>query len=509
MGGNNKDDEMIDGLFYACDQDNEGRVAVTSLINYLASNTNHSTDSDGDEALQSLKKILNPEDAGEKQVDLDTCRSGIRQWIKDLRNGSDSSSLEDVLNSPGRNSPRRKMLNDSFRQYSSEKMFIASPLLDSLDLSRMSLDNSVLETSNRIQEQEICDMLGKITDLQHQNKKLVEDNSKLQQQLDVQEENVATLSLGNKNLQKKLKSLQQIVEERNQVLVENEDLKSALSTSIDTKKRLEDQIMQLEKDYQVLQKEMADSDNKVHQMLTDLEESKQQISELNSTLSELKVVNQKIQEINSVQETHLLEKVKKLEELESYIDKLHKMNEDMRADKSDLQQELIQAQNHIYSLHNGKIKTEQADSALVDSEASISLPLEGEITPPSCSLPTSTPLRTSSIHTELKNILTGSLHLPSPLCNKELTESMLTLDDQSIDDLSEDLETYSEKNIIREANSMISRCKEKREDFLHEMEDLLNTPSELDKYRGNNSFMTTDPDSFNKTDKRYRTTKVV
>ncbi|ESO92209.1 hypothetical protein LOTGIDRAFT_162864 [Lottia gigantea] len=499
------DDEMIEGLFYACDEKEEGWVEVSSIVEYLT-NTNNSTGPETDDAITRLETLLNPGSLACKMVDMETCRLAIRCWIKEVRNGLGNPSVEEILNSP-KNSPRHSKLfagNESLRAAAPEKVYTASPLVDSLDLSRISLDYSLLETSNRIQEQELSEMLSKIYDLQNQNLELIEENSKLQQHLDVQEENVATMSLDNKNLQKKVQSLQNIMEERNEILSENEELKVKILNLQDTKKHLEDSIIKLEKENTELDTEVKNTENKngLTLLLSEqretniklrevklLQQTQIQENDLTLLLSEQRETNIKLREVKLLQQTQIQEKSEKLEKLENYIEELHQMNEDIRADKSGLQQELIQAQHHILSLENGELNPEKED--IDEEDCSISIPP----TPTAYYLPTSTPVSSLSIHTQLYRTLGSSPHLPSPLCNKEIADSLRQLDNHSTSSLDEELSSIldsvehvkNKPTIVTETAKLLSRSREKREEFLREIDDLLNSPPELEKYKADNS----------------------
>ncbi|XP_046572550.1 paramyosin-like [Haliotis rubra] len=225
---------------------------------------------------------------------------------------------------------------------------------------------------------------------------------------------------------KKIKSLQELVDLRSETQEENEELKMTLTKYQDKRKELENRLNQVERENTSLQAQITDYESKVQILLSELENANIQQKSLQSTLIEQKQLLKKLAEERTMHEVTLSEKQTQIQDLKICVDELNKMNEELKYEHDDLQMQLIQAHQEITNYHMKEdMPNMSSSSGCVDD-----LEVEGEVLeeePASSHQSTahSTPVKQTSIHNEIKEMLEESLHLPSPLSDKELQESIL------------------------------------------------------------------------------------
>ncbi|XP_046326165.2 inositol 1,4,5-triphosphate receptor associated 2-like isoform X2 [Haliotis rufescens] len=418
------EEDLIDGLFYKCDINKNGRVCVSRLIRYLTSTAGQ--DKQSLAAIENLSEMFDPH-ASDIAIDLLTYRKCINKWIQQVRQSKRGSSVSEEL--MPRN-PLKRQKSSLFYPDNHFPTFLSednvSSHIEGANMSASVLDASSLDTSTRHFESEISELTSQVGDLQHQNRKLVEDNSKLHLQLEAQEESMNTMNQDHVITKKKIKSLQELVDLRSETQEENEELKTTLTKYQDKRKELENRLNQVERENTSLQAQITDYESKLQILLCELENANIQQKSLQSTLIEQKQLLKKLAEERTMHEVTLSEKQTQIQDLEICVDELNKMNEELKYEHDDLQMQFIQAQQEITNYHMKDDKPNMSNSSgCVDDLEVEGEVLEAEHVSSHESTAYSTPVKQTSIHNEIKEMLEDSLHLPSPLSDKELQESIL------------------------------------------------------------------------------------
>ncbi|WAR08164.1 KASH5-like protein, partial [Mya arenaria] len=263
---------------------------------------------------------------------------------------------------------------------------------------------------------DVADLIHEIEDLRHQNRRLQDENLQLQRQLEAQDEVTASRQNEEEALRRKIKSLQELVEMRQGVMEENEELKTKLLALQETHREQEARLITLERDNTTLHTQASQWEIKQEARLITLERDNTTLhtqasqweikwqktcADLDLAQTELQL-KQNEQELMSSNEVLLAEKLKELESLKERCVQLTEKNELLEEEKEEVQLGLSTA-----ALGEG-------------GERVISAPG----TKHSPKLRFSTPLHKHSICMELKDRLNEDRHLPSPLCEKvELSHS--------------------------------------------------------------------------------------
>lgn len=423
------EDDLIDSLFLACDVRSDGTVPVSSLIEYLKLTS--SAISENDEDLQSLERLFNED--GEK-INIKVYRTKMKQWIYSIRKRNELESDQE----------------DGLEQ--SEDSSCLSKDLSLLNGS--SMDSSVVGTFGT--EFDPVDQQNTIADLQYQNRKLSDENTKLRQQLDVQEDIVNINNTEIEKLQKKIKNLQQVVDSRHDIIEENEELKVTVTKLQEKKTELSSKVTHLEKERGNFENECCDLKAKLNDIATQLESVTALKVTLNKELAECRHELAHAKELKGIQEVHLNERYLEVSSLKKQLQDMSTELKECIKEKEEVKVELLQ------SLHVSRQVPSESGAA-------------DDILPTAVgSFVCSTPMRPNqSLCMELKGLIGHEKCMPSPLCPKEYHKEY-RLEPMPV--FTEEDEDGNDDATNNQLTQDISRFTEK---FRHKQSELL---AEIDSY---------------------------
>ncbi|KAM4652182.1 protein KASH5 [Discoglossus pictus] len=194
------EEQMLDSAFQMCDTDGRGIVSVSRIIEYLQSVTEPSRDGD---RLECLCKMLDPDEKG-VLINRQTFHMVMSKWI--------ASCCQDRITTG----------------ITEEGNFMKDGLLPKCEEKVLSSDAHIEGYGGDDQK---CigahaDLTSKLEDLNMVNKKLIDQKSKLQRNLELAEETNSHMAEEITDLKNKLKSLQQAVHYTQSINNELEDMKS-------------------------------------------------------------------------------------------------------------------------------------------------------------------------------------------------------------------------------------------------------------------------------------------
>ncbi|XP_076467222.1 uncharacterized protein LOC143298288 [Babylonia areolata] len=274
-------------------------------------------------------------------------------------------------------------------------------------------------------------------ELRHCNKRLLQENSKLQTQLDAQDDTLAALTHDKGCLEDKIRRLQDVTDLQSEVSTENEDLKCLLSHCQEESKGLLNRILQLERDNTGLQVQLHDAEQKCYKLTSDGEAVNNAIKELRRTVSEQKIALQEADSAQKSLEMELAEREQILADVKSSLGELSKINKELKKNNEELQLHLAQTQQQLarHSLQPQQSLVKRTLSSLDGNESDDENSDDDDDDDHIRSLPfavtelSSVPMESFSIHTEIKDMLEESQNVPCPLSGKEQQET-LTSDDE-------------------------------------------------------------------------------
>ncbi|XP_053398172.1 inositol 1,4,5-triphosphate receptor associated 2-like [Mercenaria mercenaria] len=409
VGMSISEEEMIDSLFYRCDTLGEGKVHVYSVIQFLKNclgNGNNEPD------LLELAAILES-DCTDGKINLTSYRQAVRQWVSEIRNRCESTSF---LEPDG-------------------------PLNSSYNLCNNSTDRSLcIETSGigngsfHKTEDDIGELLQELEDLKFQNRKLFEEQTQLRNQLDTQEEVTTNLTteLQNRNkdeeqLRKKIKSLQDLVDLRQSVMDENEELKTKLLSTQELKRDLDTKVVNLERENVNLESQVRNYESKWQKTCSELDLARKELQQQHNICLEHKDLLLNAQDAKSAQEEALTERNEELSALKERLNRLMEHNEKLQEEKEDVQVRLAQINGKLQRYQSKEEQLGLSDESLTGNNNGVE---RSKISP---RLRFSTPLAKHSICMELKDRLNEDKNLPSPFCEKlELSTDVNYLNRRSV-----------------------------------------------------------------------------
>ncbi|XP_064629801.1 uncharacterized protein LOC135488832 isoform X10 [Lineus longissimus] len=452
------EEDLIDSVFYNCDQFSKGTVSVTCLVEYLRKTTEGK---DGGlnclDDLDELSTILDP-DSRDVEVDLEEYRTGMNYWIRTIRQRSHSNSSCDMdseeesgmssstfasQDSGSCLSPVEpvKTMQDIPGDAESWQQICLCKLSNGIingseaaDISYGSLEASGEDTTNSHQDEiDNLELANKLANLQHHNKKINDDNIKLQMQLEVTEDTIYQKAMEIEELEKKIWNMQDSIDKSKDVFKENEELKLTISHMEETNRTQQLKLREVEKEKSELEGHLSDSRNKEFsgydeflKAFEELQEAKVHQEELFQQFNEHKERYNAIQEMNDLHQADELKRQNAFEEVQGHVEDLTKTNKCLKKEKEELEKELNQTrQDYMDRMMSSDLMSDEED------EGEDLMPVK--IIPGAASTPVSRAL--PSILSELKDCMVNDDDsLPSPFCEKDGDASLsFNLDDSSFD----------------------------------------------------------------------------
>ncbi|XP_070190240.1 uncharacterized protein [Littorina saxatilis] len=428
--------DLIDILFHTCDEFKSGRVPVSSLISYLEKMTD--TKLQHREAVKKLAVCLDPKGVN-CEVDLETYRHGMCTWIEQLGTSEDSSS--DAEDGTHATTVRSEL---SVSGGSPSWRGSGGYVMESVPAD----DNARYTESDGVD----VPWQSQLEDLQHVNKRLSEENNRLQAQLDQQEDTTLTLTHNSKILKEKIRRLQEVADlQQSEITAENEELKTALNRCQEHKQEKHSRILYLERDNAELTSQATDYETKINKLVADQETSRNLVKSLQATVFELKRAVQEAETIQKKQEMELSDKEQSLVEVKSNLRELYRLNEELKRSNDELQIHLSQAQqqlvrHNLQQQHSSIQRVLSSQGSESDDENSDEDDDYDEnddnVRPVPFMLPdlqlTVTTALSSSINSEIRDTWEEGRNSPCPLSPKEQSEMQASEDEMWI--LAEDLD---------------------------------------------------------------------
>nr|XP_022288415.1 uncharacterized protein LOC111100631 isoform X2 [Crassostrea virginica] len=420
--------EHVDILFRTSDVDGTGYVPVSHIIEYLRI---HTSFGESEDDLSFLVRLADPR-GGNPSLTLEQYREIMWEWIKQLQQGSrdghdGGSEYDEILTESAslgssqslHNSPKDRGVNSDHGfskqddQFGPQQYFGAS-------------------------SEEVQQYLDQIQELLFQNNKLTEENSTLQQQIYSQEEALTQSNASNEGLSKKIKSLQEGIQVRQQQESENEDL-----------------ILKLQDQKQEMHKKMSN-------LTSDLEHLRASNRELETNIVEYQHHIEQLSEIKRNQEIQLSERFEELRNQQNQILSLSGSVQELKIEREELKHKLNQSNEAIESLKQEIECKEKGDDL-------------GRF-------PCSTPIkRNNSICMELRGMLEEGDHMMSPLCDKELDrmEQVLPIfssDEEGVEESDPNISLYSvslKDDLTLDMSKFMEKYQRKQESLLDEIRHFL------------------------------------
>ncbi|XP_038627647.1 inositol 1,4,5-triphosphate receptor associated 2 [Tachyglossus aculeatus] len=328
------EEELLLNIFYACDPEQKGKVAVTVIVDYLRLTTSRATEDSG---LEELRNMLDP-DKEDIVVDLDTYYAIMKQWIADCRS---KWGEDDCQPTAGESSVFKVQESQKAGQRTASKTNATVRSFEALGGDPSKCD---LETS---------DLITCMADLQFNKQKLQEENGKFKLALEAMEEANHKLGEDCEQLRNQMKSFfssaQQSLTRTKLLKEELEELKTDMNVAEQQKTKIVAQNKQLEKEnrslvlkIQLLQEESISS-------ARDNETLEKKIAELTKEAADHQVQLREYENAVLDRDQRLQEKELKIEELKSINMEYATVIQNLRGEKTKLVEEIEQMQQEILS----------------------------------------------------------------------------------------------------------------------------------------------------------------
>ncbi|XP_071589276.1 inositol 1,4,5-triphosphate receptor associated 2 isoform X3 [Heliangelus exortis] len=326
------EEDLLTTIFYACDLDHTGKVAVSKIVDYLRHTTSRESEDSG---LEDLCNMLDP-DQKDVSVDLKTYHAIMKEWIEDCkRKWEDDATEEPAAGMEDLELQAHKNTSDAKKTHA--RMNVTSGSLEAFggDVSR-----GDMETSDLI----IC-----VADLQYNNQKLQEENNKLKLTLEAVDETNNKLLADNEVLRQQIKSIQHSVLKAKSLEEELEEAKTNLNLSEEKRQEILCQNKQLEKETQSLIVKITSLQEENIRNSMDADGLQQKILELTKNAAELQIQAHVYEGTLVNKEASLIQKEQDIKELKLTIVEYSSIIETLRAEKSKLLENMQHMQQELIS----------------------------------------------------------------------------------------------------------------------------------------------------------------
>ncbi|XP_056409881.1 inositol 1,4,5-triphosphate receptor associated 2-like [Hyla sarda] len=327
------EEDLLDSIFHACDTEHRGKVAVSKIVDYLRYTTSRGSEDSG---LSELCNMLDPE-RRDISMDLDTYHAIMREWVDDCRNnGTENKTKESVLVADDSMMKLRESIR-AVRRISGTTMNVTCGSLEAFggEISRGDLDTS--------------DLITCIADLQYNNQKLQEQQSKLKAAIEAQEESNHRLLEENEDLRNQLKSAQQSNTRVRTLKGEVEELKLNMAALEESKSLLVAQNKQMEKENLSMIHKISSLQEENLRSALEVEEIRRSLSQVTDKASELQSQLASFESALQKKDAGLLLKDLYVEEMKSTLMEYNCVIENLRIEKNKLENNLQQMEQELLS----------------------------------------------------------------------------------------------------------------------------------------------------------------
>ncbi|KAJ8392334.1 hypothetical protein AAFF_G00076980 [Aldrovandia affinis] len=313
------EEDLLDTIFHACDTQRRGKVCVSHIVDYLRHTTSRGSEDSG---LEELCHMLDP-DQKDVSMDLDTYHAIMKEWIQDCRN-QDDDTAEDLL----QESVKRR---DS--QSAGRRIAVLNMTSGSLEAFGGEASRGDLETS---------DLVYCVADLQFNNQKLQDEVRKLKQATETMEDLNHKLIEENETLKTQAKIGQQLAQKEKLLKEEAEEMKAALSASVESRTKATAQIKHMERENHGLITKISSLQEENIKVSLEIDDLQRKMIELCDLNADLQVQIHSFDGILHEKESCLGEKSRQIEELKSMVEEYSCVAELLRAEKLESQMQMIQ-----------------------------------------------------------------------------------------------------------------------------------------------------------------------
>uniref|UniRef100_A0A8C3RB53 Inositol 1,4,5-triphosphate receptor associated 2 n=1 Tax=Cyanoderma ruficeps TaxID=181631 RepID=A0A8C3RB53_9PASS len=326
------EEDLLTTIFCACDIHHTGKVAVSKIIDYLRHTTSRESEDSG---LEELCNMLDPEHK-DISMDLETYQAIMGEWIEDCKRKweegateESSASTEDLEFQAPKNISEAKKMH--------VWMNVTSGSLEAFggDVSKGDMETS--------------DLITCVADLQYNNQKLQEENSKLKLTLEAVDETNSKLLAENENLCQQLKSIQHSVLKAKSLEEELEEARTNLNLSEEKREQTLWQNKQLQKENQSLNIKVTSLQEEIIRNSMDTNGLQKKILELSKNAAQLQIQAHIYESTVVNKEASLIQKEQDIKELKLTIVECSSIIETLRAEKNKLLENIQHMQQELIS----------------------------------------------------------------------------------------------------------------------------------------------------------------
>ncbi|XP_056280356.1 inositol 1,4,5-triphosphate receptor associated 2 isoform X4 [Pseudoliparis swirei] len=351
------EENLLDTIFHACDTKRRGRVYVSHIVDYLRHTTSRSSEDSG---LEDLCNMLDPE-REDVSIDLDTYHAVMKEWIDDCRNNGEETT-DDIIQDSVK-------LRDSL---SAKRSMLLNMTSGSLEAFGGEASRAEFETS---------ELVNCVADLQMNNQKLLEEVRKLKQAVEGMEEGNQKLAEENEELRNQARVNQQLAQKEKMLKEEVEEMKATLCCTEEGRARASAHCKHAERESKSLIAEIASLQEENFKVAMETDELQRKITELCDINTDLQVQIHSLDAVVGEKETGLQEKRQQINELKSTVEEYSFITELLRADKRKLENQMRMIQPYLsgaglsvaYRLNLSSSGSLQTELALAQSPLEASL----------------------------------------------------------------------------------------------------------------------------------------
>ncbi|XP_076710328.1 inositol 1,4,5-triphosphate receptor associated 2 isoform X1 [Callospermophilus lateralis] len=326
------EEQLLTGIFHACDTKCRGSVEVSKIIDYLRQTASQDSE---DTSLEELWNMLDPE-RRDPHVDLETFQTIMKEWMAFSANkwGEVKSRLSSIMD------------DSVFEQQGSTKsggrVWTTSDTTDSTPGSFEALggdlSNGVLEMS---------DFITYVADLHFNKQKLEEENHRFKLALETLEEANNQLADDCNELRLQIKSAHQAIMRTSLLKEELEELKISMNASEEEKALILSQKKQLETENQALILKIKILQEENIKNIIDMDKLEKKIEELSKIETEHQMQLHTYENMLLNKDATMQKKNLSIEELKLTITEYRSVIENLQGDKNKLAQELEHLQQEL------------------------------------------------------------------------------------------------------------------------------------------------------------------
>ncbi|KAG3292271.1 lymphoid-restricted membrane protein [Ictidomys tridecemlineatus] len=323
------EEQLLTGIFHACDTKCRGSVEVSKIIDYLRQTASQDSE---DTSLEELWNMLDPE-RRDPHVDLETFQTIMKEWMAFSANkwGEVKSRLSSIMD------------DSVFEQQGSTKSVKTTS--DTTDSTPGSFEALGGDLSNGVLE--MSGFITYVADLHFNKQKLEEENHRVKLALETLEEANNQLADDCSELRLQIKSAHQAIMRTSRLKEELEELKISMNASEEEKALILAQKKQLETENQALILKIKILQEENIKNIIDMDKLEKKIEELSKIETEHQIQLHTYENMLLNKDATMQKKNLSIEELKLTITEYRSVIENLQGDKNKLAQELEHLQQEL------------------------------------------------------------------------------------------------------------------------------------------------------------------